>query len=247
MALCLAAGEAGAQLTLNPAQPITHQLLVQPIIARQAASEGGATATYFGGVALEIESQVDAIWAQAGIDVTFLDPIYYESSFAYNGYPADYSSTMRPESDMSPMFTTGPIHADPTVLNMFFLDVVPGYTKNGINTVNGLSYLDRNGVAVYVGENLLTWPQGIEAVSTVVSHEIGHSLGLDHIVEGQNLMEVGHTGQRISSAQVATIFTDDIGIDGYDLLVAVPEPSAGFLTFATLGIFLARRRRLKTS
>lgn len=243
--LCAFAGDAGAQLVVNPAQTITHQLYVQPIIARQGAAEGGATAEFFGNALqqAEIESYIDVIWAQAGIDVIFLDPVYYESSFAYDGHPSDYSSEVRPMTDMTPMFLTGPLHPSPTVLNMFLLDVVPGFSKQGSNTVNGLSYLDENGIAIYVGENLLTWSGGMESIASVVSHEIGHSLGVNHIVESGNLMEVGHTGHRISSAQVATIFTDDPGIDGYDLLVPVPEPSTGVLGWAAFGLAVLRRRR----
>jgi len=246
MVLSLAAFEAKAQLTLNPARPITHYLYVQPIIAMQAESEGGATATFFGNNVqkAEIESYVDQMWAQAGIDVTFLDAVYYESSFAYDGHPADYSGAVRPMSDMTPMFTTGPVHTDPRVLNIFFLNVVPGFSQQGPNTANGLSFLDRNGVGIYIGENLLGWPGGMQALSSVVAHEIGHSLGVDHLVESGNLMEEGHTGHRINSAQIATIFTDDPGaIDGYDMLVPVPEPTSGILMVAAFGLSVIRRRR----
>jgi hypothetical protein len=175
--------------------------------------------------------------------VTFLEPIYYESSFAYNGHPENYSSSSRPMTDMSPMFTGGPIHPDPTVLNMFFLDVVPGFSKQGGFTANGLSYLDQNGVAIFVGSGLLGWSEGMQGIAAVVAHEIGHSLGIDHLIESQNLMEEGHTGHRISSAQVATIFSDGPGIDGFDMLVPVPEPGTGVLGIAALGLVLFRRRR----
>ena len=144
---------------------------------------------------------------------------------------------------MTPMFSTGPVSTDPSVLNMFFLGIVPGFSAQGEYTANGLSFLDRNGVALYVGEGLLTWPEGMQAAASVVAHEIGHSLGVDHLVEAQNLMEVGHNGHRINSAQVATIFTNDTGLDGYDLLVPVPEPSAGILIVAAFGLSAIRRRR----
>ncbi|HVJ46969.1 MAG TPA: PEP-CTERM sorting domain-containing protein [Luteolibacter sp.] len=244
MVLSLAACDAGAQLLVNPALPITHTLYVQPIVARQT-SFGGETATFFGDSLqqAEIEGYVDLIWAQAGINVTFLAPVFYDNDFAYDGAPADYSSSPRPESDMTPMFTTGPVSTDPTVLNMFFLGIVPGFTAQGDLTANGLSFLDRNGVAIYIGETLLGWDLGRQAAASVVAHEIGHSLGVNHLVESQNLMEVGHTGHRINSAQVTTIFTDNLGIDGYDLLVPVPEPSAGILFVAAFGLCAIRRRR----
>lgn len=247
-ALSLAACGADAQLLLNPAQPIGYELRVQPILTRQASAEGGNTATFFGdaGQQLEIEGYVDTIWAQLGIDVTFLAPIVYESSFAYDGFPGDYSAGLRPESDMSSIFTSGPASPDPSVLNVFFVEIVPGFSQSGEYTANGLSFLDRNGVAVFVGDGLLTFTGGREVIAKVVAHEIGHSLGLPHLVEAQNLMQQEgspNAGHRLSAAQLSTILTDDFGNDGHDFLVAIPEPSVGGICLALWGMFCVRRRR----
>lgn len=244
----LAIGMAQGALILNGASSITHNLRVQPIIVQQAGAQGGATATYFGNSTQRgsIEGYVDAIWAQAGIDVTFLTPTSYVSSFAYNGYPTDYSSTARPTVDLNTIVSNGPVHSDPTVLNMFFVEVVPGFPFTSLNTSNGLAFLDANGVAMYVGSNLLGFTAGLEVIASVVSHEIGHNLGLDHIVETENLMQAGgspNQGERISAAQKATIFTDNVGTDGFNLLVAIPEPTTGVLGVVALGLTLVRRRR----
>jgi MYXO-CTERM domain-containing protein len=237
-----------AALLVNSAAPITHELRVQPIIVQQAGSEGGDIATYFGipSQQAEIESYVDVIWAQAGIDVTFLSATSWVSSFAYNGYPEDYTSTMRPTVDLSTLTATGPLNPDPTVLNMFFVEIVPGFSSTSLWSSNGLAFLDANGVTMFVGSNLLTFTTGLEGIAGVVAHEIGHNLGLDHSVEAQNLLAEGGSpdpGHRISAAQIATVFTNGAGADGYDLLIPVPEPAAAVLGVIALGLAGLRRRR----
>ena len=63
------------------------------------------------------------------------------------------------------------------------------------------------------GQNLLTFDGGIQAIATVVAHEIGHNLGLDHLVESENLMEASvGGGQRISEAQIATASKLSLGL-----------------------------------
>lgn len=235
-------------LVVNPAMEIMHQLRVQPIIVSQAASEGGAAATFFGNAEqqAEIEGYVDTIWAQAGIDVVFLAPTTYVSSFAYDGYPEDHTYSYRPTVDLSRIVAEGPVSQDPTVLNLFFVEVVPGYPYTSGYSVNGLAFVDGNGVAMFVGSELLTFTAGLQGIAKVVAHEIGHNLGLDHLAEGGNLMQEADAeerGERISAAQIATIFTNDAGPDGFELLVPVPEPSSGFLGLVTLALAVSRRRR----
>ena len=241
-------------LIVNPAQPITHIVQVQPIIVQQAPAEGGASATFFGTAAQQaiIEGHVDTIWAQAGVDIEFLPATTYVDSFAFNGHPTDYSATARPTSHLSTINSgagTPPRSSNSAVLNMFFVDIVPGFSFTSENTANGLAFVDSNGVAQFVGDNLLTFELGREVIASVVAHEIGHNLGLSHIVEAENLLQEGgapNQGERINAAQIAAIFTDNAGLDGFELLqpAPVPEPSStlfGLLAVAFLGM---RRRRL---
>lgn len=231
---------------VNDARTITHELRIQPIIFREAASEGGSTATYFGGEAVRIGQFVNTIWRQAGINVTFLEPETREDSFVYNGFPGDYSAVERPEQHLRDITGMGPWVSDPTLLTMFFVGIVPGFEETSTYNVNALSFADANGVAIFVGQGLLTFDQGIEMVATTVARQIGLNLGLETLSGGENLMQpLGspNAGHRITEAQIAAIFDDSPGeLDGYDMLVPVPEPSVGLFALMALG-FAGRRKR----
>ncbi len=244
-------GSASAAVIVNAPIAITHFVEVQPIQVMQGSAEGGATATFFGNTTQQaaIELYIDTIWAQVGVDIRFLPPVTYVSSFAYNGSPTNYTSVPRPTNDLNVINSSAgspPKSTNPAVLNMFFVDIVPGFTFTTENTANGLAYVDGNGVTQFVGDNLLTFTAGREVIGIVVAHEIGHNLGLPHLVEAENLMQEGgapNPGARLSSAQRGLILTDNPGADGFALLQPIPEPGSLLTTLLALTGLLARRRR----
>lgn len=128
---------------------------------------------------------------------------------------------------------------------MFFIDIVPGFGLTTENTANGLAFVDGNGATQFVGDNLLSFTVGLEVIAKVVAHEIGHTVGLFHIEEAENLMQGGgssNPGERISSAQRSIVFANNAGPDGFELLQPVPEPAGFLLGLLALGVLFRRRR-----
>jgi hypothetical protein len=196
-----------AALIVNPAQPITKHVEVQLI--QTALDNGTSPATVFGNAAPQatIEAGIDTIWAQAGMDVIFLPTITrYNNTFAYQGTAG---TGTRPQSDLNTIVANaqaaGILNSDLQVIDMFLLNVVPAYSPLNENTAAGLSYIEANGVTGFVGDNLLTFNNGLDVVASVFAHEIGHNLGLNHTATGgANLMSPLGTTQQLDASQIAT-------------------------------------------
>lgn len=233
--------DASAQLIIDPAQPITHTVTVNPIIVSDNA--GANTATYFGTPTQQtvIEGFIDSIWAQAGIDVVWKSPTSWNSTFALTGTPGN--NDPRPTSDLSAIVSAagsagGILDANPNVLNMFFVEIAAGFSQLPDDSVAGLAFVGGNGVTQYVGGSLPSFTGGQEAIASVVAHEIGHNLGLPHLVEAENLMQSSGSqsqGERLNDAQIQIALADN-------LTVPIPEP-ATLPIFAAALLLLARRRR----
>ena len=212
--------DASAAVAVNPPLAITHRVEVQPIRVRTV---GGAAATTMGTAAEEayIKEQINRIWAQAGVRIEWLPVVDYTNNFAYNGAPGNYQSTVRPIGEFNTIVGNAPsppASASAAVLNMFFVEIVPGFQLLGEYNASGLGFVDDNGVTVYVGRNLLGFESGRDVIASVIAHEIGHNLGLSHVSLPDNLMAPGGGEERLTAEQKATIFTNNSGADGYDLL-----------------------------
>lgn len=198
---------ARAALIVNPAEPITKHVQVQMIDT--ALDNGASPATVFGNATQQatIEAGINTIWAQAGIAVDFLPTITrYNSTFAYQGTAG---TGTRPQGDLNTIVANaraaGVLNSDPQTIDMFFLNVVPAFAPLSESYAAGLSYISGNGVTGFTGDSLLTFGAGLDVISGVFAHELGHNLGLNHTATGgANLMSPNSTSYQLDASQIAT-------------------------------------------
>jgi hypothetical protein len=227
-----------AALITNPPRPIAYRVNIQLI--QTALDDGTSPATVLGDPTqqADIESKVDSIWAQAGIDINFLpNVVRYNNTFAYQG-----NGITRPDSDLSQIVSSatakgGILNSDSTVIDMFFVSIPPGWPAEGTNWVNGESNIGTNGITEHIGSTVPGSASGRELAAHWISHEIGHNLGLYHSAVGAtNLMNpTTRVTEQLTTDQIEDVlkwnFQDDavayIPQNGTRFPKLIPEPIPG--------------------
>ncbi len=213
-----------ADIVVNAARPITHKVEVNRIRTQTGTGPNTTLAQTFGTPSQEADiiESINEIWAQAGLHIVFSDYSIYESAFAYDNNGQDPNVT-RPQGDLTTILNPAdaPTTASTTDIEMFFVEIAPGFTGVSENSTNGLARVDRPGTAVQVGDNLPGFQGGRDVIAGVMAHEIGHNLGLEHTSNGiANLMSPGGSSDQITQEQIDVIFTNTNNVvDGFDLLI----------------------------
>ncbi|MCH9696970.1 MAG: hypothetical protein K0U68_02595 [Gammaproteobacteria bacterium] len=255
--LCFSLTTVFAIPVTNPALSITHQVTIQPIVVSD--DDNSNAATFFGNSRQQslIEKYIDVIWSQAGINVDFLSARNWKNSFANSGNPEN--NNPRPNWDLRTIISEGTAagvtHRNASVVNMFFVNVIPSASALTNNFTAGMAFIGRNGISQYVGSGLLSSSAGLELIATVVSHELGHNLGLRHSnrldfpEKNQNLMwssSLGpgrRSGQRLNQAQINIAQDSNLSVK----IASAPIPGAVWLFGSALVVLIGFKQRHQKS
>lgn len=203
-----------AAIVVNDPLPIVETVDVRLI--QTASTDGSVVANGLGNSTQRaaIEAAIDKIWSQAGIDVNF-EPgmIQFRDTFALQGLGG-----VRPEGDLNTIMqlarSKGVLSPDPKTLNLFLVDVAPGYGPTGDLYINSMAQLGGNGIAAFIGDFLFMplISDGTDLVATDLAQKIGHNLGLRPIVgNGQNLMSIAAGGsQQLTPLQVFSAWESEL-------------------------------------
>ena len=192
------------------------------------------------------EAGLDAIYAQAGVDVrvmstqTLVNPDYL-----------DIDTTAK---SFGLLNTAGP----GPVIDMYYVDTVSACgTTTGAPGIVGCGWVGAPGL--YIESSFADSGFGNE----LIAHEIGHNLGLGHTADGSGLMGAFLNGETtLSAAEIAITLASNLiqtdSSDGSlyieiapwlvtDRINVVPLPASGVMLLVGAGALASLRRRRKAA
>ncbi len=213
--LSFADGVRSASETLNPvvtppADNVREVVFIQPIVA--ANSDGSNQAEFFGTVAQEtdIKNRIDAIFGQADIDIEFLPTRRINDTFTNVGSGSGTRTTNDLDRIISNGDSSGVGNANRNVIDLYFVERVPGFGNVSDSTANGLAFVGAAGAAVHIGDELVDFAAGRQTIAEVTAHEIGHNLGLSHVNISGNLLASSGSGSDLTTSQINTILNSSL-------------------------------------
>lgn len=208
-----------ASETLNPVvnppgDNVREVVFIQPIVVSN--SDGSNQAEFFGTAAQEadIKNRIDEIFGQADIDIEFLSTREINDTFTNIGSGGGARTTGDLERIVSNGDSIGVGSPDRNVIDLYFVERVPGFEDVGNNIANGLAFVGSAGAAVHVGDDLVDFSAGRQTIAEVTAHEIGHNLGLSHVNINNNLLSSGGSGSDLTNSQINTILNSSLSRPG---------------------------------
>lgn len=187
---------------------------VQPIVVSD--DDGSNQSVFFGNASQEasIKERIDEIYAQAKVDIEFLPVRFIENSFINSGE----GTGERPGEDLGRIVELGDDegvgNTDPLVIDLYFVQRVPGFNVTTEFTSNGLAFVGAPGSAMFTGGSLPAIQDGRNIIARVTAHEIGHNLGLNHTTIPRNLMQgassTGERGDELNDEQITMVIDSNL-------------------------------------
>ena len=157
-------------------------VMVNPIVVSN--DDGSNTANFFGDAATEAEIKrlIDVVYLQVGVDIEFLPTQFYNNTFANIGDGTTGDNGERPFADLGTIVNAGDADGvgspDPNVIDLYAVRATPGSPL-----AIGLAFVGAPGTTIEVRDGELDTVNGRARTVVLAAHEIGHNLGLGHVVD----------------------------------------------------------------